>query len=247
MSVLRVMTDVPHFDREDVFTMGSIYSQSGLNPDWLLWQLADSAFPTGGFAHSSGLEAAMQHGEVRNGADFEHFAAASLRQAGRSSLPFALAAYDHPDRLMELDLHFHAYTSNHVANRASRLQGKAFLNSTGRIFKLPGLDCRSWSELPHGHFAPAFGAVTRRLGVNRDASARLFLFQQLRGVVSAAVRLGIVGPMEAQSIQHRLSASAEDIAANGGALEPLDAAQTAPLAEIWQSAQDRLYSRLFQS
>jgi hypothetical protein len=31
--------------------------------DWLVWQLLDSGLPTGGFAHSCGLEAAMQLGE----------------------------------------------------------------------------------------------------------------------------------------------------------------------------------------
>jgi hypothetical protein len=30
--------------------------------DWLIWQLMDSAFPTGGFAHSNGFEAAFQAG-----------------------------------------------------------------------------------------------------------------------------------------------------------------------------------------
>lgn len=31
--------------------------------EWLVWQLLDSGLPTGGFAHSCGLEAAMQLGE----------------------------------------------------------------------------------------------------------------------------------------------------------------------------------------
>ena len=31
-------------------------------PDWLIWQVADSTFPAGGFAHSGGLEAAWQAG-----------------------------------------------------------------------------------------------------------------------------------------------------------------------------------------
>ena len=31
---------------------------------WMVLQLADSAFPTGGFAHSAGLEAAAQAGEI---------------------------------------------------------------------------------------------------------------------------------------------------------------------------------------
>jgi len=65
-------------------------------PDWLLWQLADSAFPTGGFAHSSGLEAAWHHGELRNSAELASFVDASLRQFGRSALPFTLAAYAEP-------------------------------------------------------------------------------------------------------------------------------------------------------
>jgi hypothetical protein len=64
----------------------------GKNNDWLLWQLCDSAFPTGGFAHSLGLEAAWQHGEVRNRAELVSFLQASLHQLGHAALPFVTAA-----------------------------------------------------------------------------------------------------------------------------------------------------------
>src|SRR5881628_3376496 len=41
--------------------------------DWLVWQVVDSAFPTGTFAHSWGLEAAWQQGEIETPAALEAF------------------------------------------------------------------------------------------------------------------------------------------------------------------------------
>ena len=64
--------------------------------DFTLWQLADSAFPTGGFAHSAGLEAAWQHGEVRNRSELQGYLLASLHQLGRAALPFVAEIL--PDR-----------------------------------------------------------------------------------------------------------------------------------------------------
>ena len=209
--------------------------------DWLLWQLADSGFPTGGFAHSAGLEAAWQHGEIRTRTELEIFLEASLGQIGHSALPLVTTAHAEPGRLVELDELCDAFTSNHVANRASRAQGRAFLAAATRIFSVPPL------QPPFGHLAPVFGAVTRTLEINRVSAARLYFFGHLRGVFAAAVRLGIIGPMEAQAWQHRLAPRAEEVLVRCLPLGLDDLAQTAPLLEIWQGAQDRLYSRLFQS
>jgi urease accessory protein len=92
-----------------------------------------------------------------------------------------------------------------------------------------------------------FGAVMRSLDIPHDTVARLFVFTHLRSVIASAVRLNIVGPMEGQTIQFQLSDQAESVALHGATLTLEDLAQTAPLLDLWQGAQDRLYSRLFQS
>lgn len=219
---------------------------SAADDDWLVWQLADSAFPTGGFAHSGGLEAAWQHGEVQNSSELASFLEASLEQAGHGSLPFVATAHDAPDQAGELDRLCDCFLTNHVANRASRLQGRSFLASTRRIFH-SGEVGRAANCFPLGHFPPVFGAVTRLLGVSRSGAARLFFFQHLRGLVAGAVRLGIAGPMEAQALQLRLAPRAQAILSQCENLAVADIAQTAPLLDLWQGTQDRLYSRLFQS
>ena len=171
--------------------------------DWVLWQLLDSAFPTGGFAHSGGLEAAWQHGEVGTRHELAGFLDAALIQAGHGALPLVLATHREPGRLEELDSLCHDFTTNHVANRASRLQGRAFLTAAQRIFPAVNLSGAHASQavLPHSHFAPIFGSVLRRLGVGEVATASAFLFSHLRGLLASAVRLNIIGPMEAQVLQ----------------------------------------------
>jgi urease accessory protein len=227
----------------------------------LIWQLIDSAFPTGGFAHSGGLEAAWQHGEVRNRNELGAFLDVALRQAGRNAAPLVTATHAEPERLAEFDQLCDAFLTNHIANRASRAQGRAFLTAVERTIQERGVCADSTSAKqgalkrpegrapapPYAHFAPVLGAVLRGLDVLLATTLRMFLFNHLRGLLAAAVRLNIVGPMEAQAIQFRMAGTVESICERSTTLTPEDLAQTAPLLEIWHGAQDRLYSRLFQS
>jgi urease accessory protein len=200
---------------------------------WRILQLADSAFPTGGFAHSAGLEAAMQLGEVRDRAELLAFVEDALWQAGASGLPLVRAALRGEDDLGALDARCDRFLTSHVAHRASRTQGRAFANTFAAAFGI---------ELPAKHLAPVFGAACRALELDAHAADAVWLHLALRGLLSAAVRLGALGPLDAQKIQHDLAPRCAAIAA-----APLELAVTAPIPELTQMLHDRLYSRLFQS
>jgi urease accessory protein len=214
---------------------------------WIVLQLADSAFPTGGFTHSAGLEAALQAGEL---ASVERFCTELVDQLAHGSLPILAGVHDDPARLAELDAFTRATLWSHVAARASRTQGRALLDVAARSFRHDTLvEARarlSRNELD-GHLAPTFGFVTRALGVPRDEALATFLHLGLRGALSAAVRLGCIGPSEGQALHHRLHPVLEAALARARTLTVDDVAQTVPVVELVQATHDRLYSRLFQS
>jgi len=205
---------------------------------WIVLQLADSAFPTGGFTHSAGLEAHVQAGEL---ASLPAYCREHLDQLALGSLPLVATVHDDPARLAEVDAFARVTLWNHVPARASRAQGRALFDVAARSFgvaKPSGID---------GHLAPAFGYVTRSLGVDRDEALASFLHLGLRGLLSAAVRLGCAGPSEAQALHLHLHPALEAALARGRSLTLSDVAQPSPLVELVQGTHDQLYSRLFQS
>jgi urease accessory protein len=217
---------------------------------WRLLQLADSGFPTGGFAHSTGLEAAVQLGEARTASQLDAHVRAYLWNVGNASLPFVGSAHDMPDGVAALDELADATLTNHVANRASRTQGRAFLFTCARVFDEPAialLAARARAREVPAHLAPAFGAALSALGLSRPETLALFLYLGLRSLASAAIRLGVVGPHEAQRLQQRHAPTLDDVLAACQELRAADAATVSPLVEIIGATHDRLYMRLFQS
>jgi urease accessory protein len=220
--------------------------QSNQSDCWLAWQLVDSAFPTGGFAHSGGLEAAWQRGWVPDSAALLDFLRAAVRQTNQGVRKYARSAWRNPDRFAIVDEECDLFLNCHVANRASRGQGKAFLASSAKILEIPSLSALALearkTRMPT-HFAPVFGVVSHLCGLPESHSSSMFLFISVRSVISAAVRLGIVGPIEAQQIQRCIAKESGALVHDGDS----DAVQISPLLDLLQGTQDRLYSRLFQS
>ena len=171
--------------------------------NFLVWQLIDSGFPSGGFAHSGGLEASVQHGHVADSDDVRDFARQSLAQAGRSALPLVTAAHGAARRTLRSSIDCaDVFLSNPVANRASRAQGRALLTSVVAIVSARAAGGDRGAR-PRASSSPRttrrmFGAVLNALDVSLADTQRAFLFMALRGVTSAAVRLGLIGGYEAQ-------------------------------------------------
>ena len=216
--------------------------------DWLTWQIVDSAFPTGAFAHSWGLEAAWQQGEVNDLDALRAFLEASIQQAGYASLPLVNDAYRSPEQLEALDALADAFLLNTVTNRASRIQGRTLLGTAGRIWPSAALAAlQTRADATCAHVAPLSGATFRAIGLSLSTAQKVVLYATARGVLSAAVRLGIAGSFEAQRMQYECGPRLDRLADRCSTLSRDDLAQTAPVLDLLQAGHDRLYSRLFQS
>eukprot|EP01112_Ceratiomyxa_fruticulosa_P024175 TRINITY_DN968_c0_g2_i7.p1 TRINITY_DN968_c0_g2~~TRINITY_DN968_c0_g2_i7.p1 ORF type:complete len:227 (+),score=22.30 TRINITY_DN968_c0_g2_i7:104-784(+) len=219
--------------------------------DWILWQLVDSAFPTGSFAHSSGLEIAVQTNFIHDRASLESFIIMQLQQSLHSFVPFVMQSWsENIEEFENADRVCNATLSNHVVSRASKSQGIALLGTVQTSF--PEYNILKKKELLakglHGHFAPVFGYVCKSLQVPLATSVRMFMFMLVRSLISSAVRLNVIGPIDAQALTHKISIQAEDLIAP--TLEAQTAPklyQTSPILDLQQGSHDRLYSRLFNS
>jgi urease accessory protein len=211
---------------------------------WLIWQLIDSAFPSGSFTHSGGLEAAWQQGVVSDGESLETFLKTSLRQLQHGVMTFVRQTWIDPQRFDDIDRECDLFLNNHIANRASRAQGKALLSSAGKTFAADTIGALSQrvrvEQLP-AHLPVVFGAIQRCLKIDCETTLSMFAFLALRGQISVAVRLGIVGPFEGQRIQSQLSTDHRPLTTDHYPV------QISPVLDLLQAGHDRLYSRLFQS
>lgn len=215
---------------------------------WSIWQLVDSALPTGSFAHSSGLESAIKHGVVSDSASLELFGRRVVTQASWSMIPFVEAGFAasearrglgandccgaeelcaaQVDAWARSDRLCHATINNHVALHASISTGNALLRVVASAFPEAELMLKILRKrkridsMLHGHHAPLFGFVCGLIrwpvkrggtlvGVDMATVGRMFLFTILRDLVSAAMRLGVVGPFEASALERRLSEESE--------------------------------------
>lgn len=232
---------------------GAVSSTNNLL-QWSQWQLLDSLLPTGGFAHSYGLESAMQSRLVSNQDDLKSYTIQVLENTGTLLLPFIYTSTKSPniETWFKLDKYLEATLTNEVSRKASTSQGSALLRVASSVFQeLPILkkmrDDFIGSGVVSFHHAPIFGLICGLLGVDSNTSQRGYVFMTMRDVLSAATRLNLIGPLGASVLQHEISSVGEDLVKKWMNRSVDDACQSAPLIDIVQGCHGYLFSRMFCS
>lgn len=218
-----------------------------------LLQLADSCFPAGGFAFSNGLEGLAKSGWLRGIEDFRQYLECYLGQVASADLPFLNSAFSLAapgEGFAEVAWEWDAFLTLPSPRRASLAQGQAWLRAVEGAHGHPAVDAlRPWFKergLPL-HFLMAFAASLRALGFSLAEAQSLLLHMALRDQLGAAVRLGLIGSLQAQGFHSRFLAPAEALRIRHGSLTHHRSVKTAPMIEMGQAGHPYLYSKLFQS
>src|SRR5689334_165109 len=111
--------------------------------------LADGRLPSGGHAHSSGLEAQVSAGRVRDVRDLAGFLRGKLATTGLVAAAFAAAACRRPAEWPSLDDGLDARTPSPALRRASRAQGRALLRAGRAMWPLPPVALPPAGREPH--------------------------------------------------------------------------------------------------
>lgn len=179
------------------------------SPDPTLWLLQsnDTGYPSGGYAHSYGLEELVRAGVVKDPESLERFLMKQVVPAlFRFELPFFKKAHEaasaeDPDQLREIDAELDAWRIAPELRDASRRVGSQ------RLSLLCELDDSALitgfrKSNPRAHHLVVTAIELR--GVPVAEAARAFAYQSIVASTAASMKLMRIGQIACQSILHRV-------------------------------------------
>ncbi|WP_206487617.1 urease accessory protein UreF [Rhodococcus sp. KRD162] len=219
---------------------------------YLSWmQLCDSAFPSGRFVHSNGLEAWLAGNSAARERDIAALVQSYISESVTTLDAVALAlAWSHEDidDSLALDSALSTHKLSESARLSSTLCGRQLALVAQRVLApTAALDylARVLDNSTPGNQAVVEGIVHRCLGIDRHLAVVGYLRSAYSGLLSAAVRLGRAGPMWVQQQLFDDRYFLDTCAQRAIRTEWADAMAFVPELEIYAMQHETNSSRLF--
>lgn len=216
-----------------------------------LLQWMDSAFPTGAFAHSNGLETYAQADVVQNAGDLARLIAVKLEGAAWTDLIAVHSAMtDDPAYITQVDTLLSASKLAREAREASEKIGRRMLASVLNLRADPLL---LWyrGEIDAGrcagHHAVAHGLACFALGVEARTAILTFAYALAANQTAASPKLMRIGQSQAQAVLGASGAAIEAAVEAALARTLDDFGSFTPGLDIRAMQHEALFRRLFIS
>jgi urease accessory protein len=225
-------------------------------------QLSDSAFPSGRYTLSYGVETLVQSGHLSVPSESSTLLTLlgdTIRFGVAPSDGLALACAHRavgPDGCVDVELvtrvdeRLAAVKLTREAREASTRTGRAVLATAMAAIDRSGLRefaRRVTAGRSPGNHAVVIGLLSARLGVQRLDAVVGELYAFSSGCVAAAVRLGLVDHRTAQGLLHRLRPVIAGAAANVAGRDLEQISSCTPLLDVMSMLHEEAELRLFAS
>ena len=218
-------------------------------------RFVDSFFPSGGYAFSSGLEAAVQGGLVKNAEDLSMFVVESLTSGmgERDAVAAGLAHDALVSGILELafqaDRELDAMKLGREGRTASRQMGRQVIRvAREQQAGAPLLDdylAAVEEESTPGHLSVALSLTLANAGWSKQDTIAAFLYQTATGYVAAAMKLLRIGQRESQRLLDSWLGVIEQVSQQASSQRQLRS--WSPVQDIYGMRHTQLASRLFRS
>jgi urease accessory protein len=214
----------------------------------------DNFFPSGGYAFSSGLEAAVQGGAIRDADDLAKYVEDLLLNGigQREAVTVAKAwqaASGKLQAVLEVDQELDSMKLDRETRMASSQMGRQVIRiAADQLGCSPILlDFRAAVEAEQtpGHLAVSLGLTLGATGWGKEQTVAAFLYQTAVGLVSAAMKLLPIGQQEGQRLLERWLPIIDQVSAE--AIQTSCLTSWSPVQDIYSMRHSRLESRLFRS
>jgi urease accessory protein len=233
-------------------TANPVIRMSDMAGELALFAWVSPSYPVGAFAYSHGVEWAVECGDVSDGATLHNWLLDILKSGtGRNDALLFVAAWKackkNPEQLGDIAELAVALATSQERRLETLQQGSGFLAATRAAWPSDALENHVSRIGANTAYCVVFAATVAAHNLPLRPALDAYLSAFTSNLVSAAVRMSVIGQTEGQKIVARLSPAIRDMADNLQDANIEDLGGFAFRADLAALHHETQYSRLFRS